>query len=74
MCQKKYRSTAVTGDTDYGFGLFVSTYLLVCPWANWLGVLGVNLGIFLTPGVLIFPTLYFALMFAGWFGVWLQRG
>jgi len=54
-------------------------------WANWLGALGVILGIFLTPGVVIFPiiywivegvfpTVYFALMFAGWFGVWLMRG
>ena len=54
-------------------------------WANWLGALGVILGIFLTPGVVIFPiiywivegvfpTVYFALMFAGWFGVWLKRG
>jgi len=54
-------------------------------WANWLGVIGVILGIFLTPGVVIFPiiywivegvfpTVYFALMFAGWFGVWLKRG
>ncbi len=54
-------------------------------WANWLGGLGVIIGIFLTPGVVIFPiiywivegvfpTVYFALMFAGWFGVWLKRG
>jgi len=54
-------------------------------WANWLGVIGVILGIFLTPGVVIFPiiywivegvfpTVYFVLMFAGWFGVWLKRG
>jgi hypothetical protein len=53
-------------------------------WANWLGVIGVILGIFLTPGVVIFPiiywivegvfpTVYFAMMFAGWFGVWLKR-
>ena len=53
-------------------------------WAKWLGGLGVIIGIFLTPGVVIFPiiywiiegdfpTLYFALMFAGWFGVWLKR-
>jgi hypothetical protein len=53
-------------------------------WANWLGALGVILGIFLTPGVVIFPiiywivegvfpTVYFALMFAGWFGLWLKR-
>jgi len=54
-------------------------------WAKWLGGLGVILGIFLTPGVLIFPIIYwivegvfpnvyFALMFAGWLGVWLKRG
>ena len=54
-------------------------------WANWLGTLGVILGIFLTPGVVIFPIIYwivegvfpavyFALMFAGWFGLWLKRG
>ena len=54
-------------------------------WANWLGAFGVILGIFLTPGVVIFPiiywivegvfpTVYFALMFAGWFGLWLKRG
>ena len=53
-------------------------------WADWLGVIGVILGLILTPGVVIFPivywivegdfpTLYFALMFAGWFGVWLKR-
>ena len=53
-------------------------------WADWLGVIGVILGFILTPGVVIFPiiywivegdfpTLYFALMFAGWFGVWLKR-
>ena len=45
-------------------------------WVNWLGGLGVIIGIFLTPGVVIFPiiywivegvfpTVYFALMFAG---------
>ena len=54
-------------------------------WADWLGVIGVTLGFILTPGVVIFPiiywivegdfpTVYFALMFAGWFGVWLKRG
>ena len=54
-------------------------------WAKWLGVLGVILGFILTPGVLVFPiiywavegdfpTLYFALMFAGWFGLRLKRG
>ena len=54
-------------------------------WANWLGAFGVILGIFLTPGVVIFPiiywivegvfpTVYFALMFAGWFGLRLKRG
>ena len=54
-------------------------------WADWLGVIGVILGFILTPGVVIFPiiywivevdfpTLYFVLMFAGWFGVWLKRG
>ena len=54
-------------------------------WAKWLGGLGVIIGIFLTPGVVIFPiiywiiegvfpTVYFALMFASWFGVWLKRG
>ena len=53
-------------------------------WAKWLGGLGVIIGIFLTPGVLIFPiiywivegvfpTVYFALMFAGWFGALLKR-
>jgi hypothetical protein len=53
-------------------------------WANWLGALGVILGIFLTPGVVIFPiiywivegvfpSVYFTLMFAGWFGLWLKR-
>ena len=53
-------------------------------WANWLGALGVILGIFLTPGVVIFPIIYwivegvfptvsFVLMFAGWFGLWLKR-
>jgi hypothetical protein len=45
-------------------------------WADWLGVIGVILGFILTPSVVIFPiiywivegdfpTLYFALMFAG---------
>ena len=54
-------------------------------WANWLGAFGVILGIFLTPGVVIFPiiywivegvfpTVYFVLMFAGWFGLRLKRG
>ena len=54
-------------------------------WADWLGVIGVILGFILTPGVVIFPiiywivegdfpTLYFALMFAGWFGLRLKRG
>ena len=54
-------------------------------WAKWLGGLGVIIGIFLTPGVVIFPIIYwivegvfpavyFALMFAGWFGLWLKRG
>ena len=54
-------------------------------WADWLGVIGVILGFILTPGVVIFPiiywivegdfpTVYFALMFAGWFGVWVKRG
>jgi len=54
-------------------------------WAKWLGVLGVILGFLLTPGVVIFPiiywiveaefpTLYFALLFAGWFGLRLKRG
>ena len=54
-------------------------------WAKWLGVLGVILGFILTPGVVIFPiiywivegefpTLYLALMFAGWFGLRLKRG
>jgi len=54
-------------------------------WAKWLGVLGVILGFILTPGVVIFPiiywvvegkfpTLYFVLMFAGWFGLRLKRG
>ena len=53
-------------------------------WADWLGVIGVILGFILTPSLVIFPiiywiverdfpTLYFALMFAGWFGVWLKR-
>ncbi len=54
-------------------------------WAKWLGVFGVILGFILTPGVVIFPiiywivegefpTLYFALMLAGWFGLRLKRG
>ena len=54
-------------------------------WADWLGVIGVILGFILTPGVVIFPiiywivegdfpTLYFALMFAGWLGLRLKRG
>ena len=54
-------------------------------WAKWLGGLGVIIGIFLTPGVVIFPIIYWiaegffpavylALMFAGWFGLWLKRG
>ena len=54
-------------------------------WADWLGVIGVILGFILTPGVVIFPiiywivegvfpTVYFALMFAGWFGLRLKRG
>ena len=54
-------------------------------WAKWLGVLGVILGFILTPGVVIFLiiywivegeflTLYFVLMFAGWFGLRLKRG
>ena len=53
-------------------------------WADWLGVIGVILGFILTPGVVIFPIiywidkgecpiLYFTLMFAGWFGLWLKR-
>ncbi len=53
-------------------------------WADWLGVFGVILGFILTPGVVIFPiiywivdgdfpALYFALMFAGWFGLFLKR-
>jgi hypothetical protein len=53
-------------------------------WADWLGLIGVILGFILTPGVVIFPiiywivegdfpTLYFALMFAGWFGLRLKR-
>ena len=53
-------------------------------WADWLGLIGVILGFILTPSVVIFPiiywivegdfpTLYFALMFAGWFGLWLKR-
>ena len=51
-------------------------------WAKWLGVI---LGFLFTPGVAIFPiiywvvegefpTLYFVLMFAGWFGLRLKRG
>ena len=54
-------------------------------WAKWLLGLGVIIGIFLIPGVVIFPiiywivqgdfpTLYFALMFAWWFGLRLKRG
>ena len=54
-------------------------------WADWLGVIGVILGFILTPGVVIFPiiywivegvfpTVYFVLMFAGWFGLHLKRG
>ena len=54
-------------------------------WAKWLGFFGLILGFILTPGVVIFPiiywivegvfpTVYFVLMFAGWFGVWLKRG
>ena len=54
-------------------------------WAKWLGVIGVILGFILTPGVVIFPiiywivegvfpTVYFVLMFAGWFGLRLKRG
>ena len=69
-------AVAVAGVLQYVFW-FVA-------WADWLGVIGVILGIFLTPGVVIFPiiywivegvfpTVYFALMFAGWFGLWLKR-
>ena len=54
-------------------------------WAKWLLGLGVIIGIFLIPGVVIFPiiywivegdfpTLYFGLTFAGWFGLRLKRG
>ena len=61
------------------------TNSLVFAWADWLGVIGVLLGFILTQGVVIFPiiywivegdfpTLYFALMFAGWLRVWLKPG
>ena len=57
-------------------GVFQLIFWFVA-WANWLGGLGVIIGIFLTPRVVIFPiiywivegvfpTLYFVLMFAGW--------
>jgi len=69
--------TVITGVLQYIFW-FVA-------WAKWLGVLGVILGFLFTPGVVIFPiiywviegefpTFYFALMFAGWFGLRLKRG
>jgi hypothetical protein len=69
--------TLVAGVLQYVF-LFVA-------WVDGLSVFGVILGFILTPGVVIFPiiywivdgnfsTLYFALMFAGWFGLRLKRG
>lgn len=53
-------------------------------WVNWLGILGFFIGLILTPGVLIFPiiywivegdfpTVYFLLMFIGFFGMRLAK-